>query len=93
MLSNLYLISLQWACLVLLKDVATNGKEDSPDALRRRNLSAASNPDISPSTSMARLTVYEDDQCKGKVGVGGSRVRNDSLSTITGVRFDAHLNN
>ena len=42
---------------------------------------------------MARLTVYEDDQCKGKVGVGGSRVRNDSLSTITGVRFDAHLNN
>ena len=93
MLSNLYLISLQWACLVLLKDVATNRKEDSPDALRRRNLSAASNPDISPSSSMARLTVYEDDQSKGKVGVGGSRVRNDSLSTITGVRFDAHLNN
>ena len=63
-------------------------KIDSPDIRRSRNPS-----DISPSSSMARLTTYEDDESQGKVGAGGSRVRCDSMSTITGVRFDAHLNN
>ena len=53
----------------------------------------SSNSDISPSSSMATLTTYEDEQSREKLGAGGSRIRNDSMSTITGVRFDAHLNN
>ena len=64
-------------------------KNRSPDRARQRTLS--SNSDVSPSPSMATLTTYEDEQSGGKVGAGGSRIRNDSMSTITGVRFDAHL--
>ena len=71
----------------------TNGKDESPNSGRTRTLSATSSADMSPSSSTARLTSYEDDQSQSKVGVGGSRVRNESISTITGVRFDAHLNN
>ena len=59
--------------------------------MRQRTVS--SNSDISPSSSMATLTTYEDEQSREKLGAGGSRIRNDSMSTITGVRFDAHLNN
>ena len=65
-------------------------KNRSPDLARQRTLS--SNSDVSPSSSMATFATYEDEQSRGKVGAGGSRIRNDSLSTITGVRFDAHLN-
>ena len=66
-------------------------KNKSPDLARQRTLS--SNSDVSPSSSMATLTTYEDEQSREKLGAGGSRIRNDSMSTITGVRFDAHLNN
>ena len=66
---------------------------ESPNLTRRRNESTTSNPDVSPASSMARLTSYEDDQSLGNVGLGGSRIRNDSLSTSCGVRFDADGSN
>ena len=66
-----------------------NGKGRSPEVNRVRQSSGASSTDLSPSPSMAYL-MYEDEQSQGKVGAGGSRVRNDSMSTITGVRFDAN---
>ena len=66
-----------------------NGKRRSPEINRARQLSGASSTDLSPSPSTACLK-YEDEQSQGKVGAGGSRVRNDSMSTITGVRFDAN---
>jgi len=74
-----------------LKDLSSAGKSKTLDNLRQRTVS--SNSDISPSSSMATLTTYEDEQSREKLGAGGSRIRNDSMSTITGVRFDAHLNN
>ena len=66
-----------------------NGKERSPEVNRARTSSGTSSADLSPSPSMPWL-MYEDEQSQGKVGAGGSRVRNESMSTITGVRFDAN---
>lgn len=71
------------------KEPMKNGKGRSPEVNRVRQSSGASSTDLSPSPSMAYL-MYEDEQSQGKVGAGGSRVRNDSMSTITGVRFDAN---
>merc|ERR1711981_1339344 len=63
------------------KETLKNGKGRSPDVNGRRQSSSASSTSVSPSASMAWL-MYEDEQSQGKVGAGGSRVRNESISTI-----------